>query len=86
VEPGIRFRKQRLNWTKPQLQSKEVADRWSELVGLYYIDWQPISCTENARETVWVAQGQGENAEKAASGRQKEALCAQNRLTTRLLR
>ena len=34
VEPGIRFRKQRLGWTTPQFQHKDVADRWSWLVGL----------------------------------------------------
>jgi hypothetical protein len=34
VEPGIRFRKQRLGWTTPQFQHKEIGDRWSWLVGL----------------------------------------------------
>jgi len=34
VEPGIRFRKQRLGWTTPQFQSKETGDRWSWLVAL----------------------------------------------------
>jgi len=34
VEAAIRFRKQRLNWTKPQFQSKEVGDRWTEVVAL----------------------------------------------------
>ena len=34
VEPGIRFRKQRLGWTKPQFQHKETGDRWSWLVAL----------------------------------------------------
>ena len=34
VEPGIRFRKQRLGWTTPQFHHKEVGDRWSWLVAL----------------------------------------------------
>ena len=34
VEPGIRFRKQRLAWTTPQFQHKETGDRWSWLVNL----------------------------------------------------
>jgi hypothetical protein len=34
VEPGIRFRKQRLGWTTPQFQHKEIGDRWSWLVAL----------------------------------------------------
>jgi hypothetical protein len=34
VEPGIRFRKQRLGWCKPQFQDKETGDRWSWLVAL----------------------------------------------------
>jgi hypothetical protein len=34
VEPGIRFRKQRLGWTTPQFQHKEIADRWTWLVAL----------------------------------------------------
>ncbi len=34
VEPGIRFRKQRLAWTTPQFQHKETGDRWSWLVAL----------------------------------------------------
>jgi hypothetical protein len=34
VEPGIRFRKQRLGWTRPQFQHKEIGDRWSWLVAL----------------------------------------------------
>ena len=34
VEPGIRFRKQRLGWTTPQFQCKESGDRWSWLVVL----------------------------------------------------
>ena len=34
VEPGIRFRKQRLGWTIPQFQHKEIGDRWSWLVAL----------------------------------------------------
>ena len=34
VEPGIRFRKQRLGWTTPQFQHKETGDRWSWLVAL----------------------------------------------------
>jgi hypothetical protein len=34
VEPGIRFRKQRLAWTTPQFQHKESGDLWSWLVAL----------------------------------------------------
>ena len=34
VEPGIRFRKQRLGWTTPQFQHKETGDLWSWLVAL----------------------------------------------------
>jgi hypothetical protein len=34
VEPSIRFRKQRLGWTRPQFQDKETCDRWSWLVAL----------------------------------------------------
>ena len=34
VEPSIRFRKQRLGWTTPQFQHKEIGDRWSWLVAL----------------------------------------------------
>ena len=34
VEPGIRFRKQRLGWTTPQFQHKETGDRWTWLVAL----------------------------------------------------
>jgi hypothetical protein len=34
VEPSIRFRKQRLGWTRPQFQHKETGDRWSWLVAL----------------------------------------------------
>jgi hypothetical protein len=34
VEPGIRFSKQWLGWTQPQLQSAEAGDRWSVLVAL----------------------------------------------------
>jgi hypothetical protein len=34
VEPGIRFRKQRLGWTTPQFQHKESGDLWSWLVAL----------------------------------------------------
>ena len=29
VEPGIRFRKQRLGWTTPRFHRKETGDRWS---------------------------------------------------------
>ncbi|MBL7161795.1 MAG: transposase [Anaerolineales bacterium] len=36
VEPGIRFRKQRLGWTTPQFQHKETGDRWSWLVVLAF--------------------------------------------------
>jgi len=34
VEPGIRFRKQRLGWNQPRFQHKETGDRWSWLVAL----------------------------------------------------
>ena len=34
VEPGIRFRKQRLGWTTPQFRHKDTCDRWSWLVAL----------------------------------------------------
>jgi len=34
IEPGIRFRKQNLNWTLPQFQTPEAGDRWSILVCL----------------------------------------------------
>jgi hypothetical protein len=34
VEPGIRVRKQRLGWTTPQFQHKEIGDLWSWLVAL----------------------------------------------------
>ena len=34
VEPGIRFRKQRLGWTTPQFQHKDTCDRWSWLIAL----------------------------------------------------
>jgi hypothetical protein len=34
VEPGIRFRKQRLGWTTPQFQHKETCDNWSWLIAL----------------------------------------------------
>jgi hypothetical protein len=34
VEPGIRFRKQRLGWTRPCFHRKETGDRWSWLVAL----------------------------------------------------
>ena len=36
VEPGIRFRKQRLGWTTPQFQHKETGGRWSWLVALAF--------------------------------------------------
>jgi len=36
VEPGIRFRKQRLGWTIPRLQHKESGDLWSWLVALAF--------------------------------------------------
>jgi hypothetical protein len=34
IEPNIRFRKQRLGWTTPQFQHKEIGDRWSWVVAL----------------------------------------------------
>jgi len=34
MDPGIRFRKQRLGWTTPRFRHKETGDRWSWLVGL----------------------------------------------------
>lgn len=36
VEPGIRFRKQRLGWITPQFQNKETGDRWRWLVALAF--------------------------------------------------
>jgi hypothetical protein len=36
VEPGIRFRKQRLGWTTPQFQHKDTCDRWSWVVTLAF--------------------------------------------------
>jgi hypothetical protein len=34
VEPAIQFRKEILGWTQPRFQSKEVSDRWSELIAI----------------------------------------------------
>jgi hypothetical protein len=34
VEPAIQFRKETLGWTQPRFQSKEVGDRWSELIAI----------------------------------------------------
>jgi len=34
IEPGIRFRKQRLGWTTPRFHHQETGDRWSWLVAL----------------------------------------------------
>jgi hypothetical protein len=38
IEPGNRFRKQTLNWTRPQFQTPEASDRWSTLVTVAF--WQ----------------------------------------------
>lgn len=38
IEPGNRFRKQTLNWTRPQFQSPEAGDRWTTLVTVAF--WQ----------------------------------------------
>jgi len=38
IEPGNRFRKQTLNWTRPQFQTPEAGDRWTTLVTLAF--WQ----------------------------------------------
>jgi hypothetical protein len=38
IEPGTRFRKQTLNWTRPQFQSPEAGDRWTTLVTVAF--WQ----------------------------------------------
>lgn len=34
VEPGIRFRKETPGWTMPRFHSKEVGDRWTELIAI----------------------------------------------------
>jgi len=38
VEPGIRFRKQYLHWTRPRFQQAEYCDRWTMLVSI--AQWQ----------------------------------------------
>lgn len=38
IEPGNRFRKQTLNWTRPQFQTPEAGDRWTVIVSLAF--WQ----------------------------------------------
>jgi hypothetical protein len=38
IEPGNRFRKQTLNWTRPQFQTAEAGDRWAVIVSLAF--WQ----------------------------------------------
>jgi hypothetical protein len=38
IEPGNRFRKQILNWTRPQFQTPEAGDRWTVIVSLAF--WQ----------------------------------------------
>ena len=38
IEPGNRFRKQTLNWTRPQFQTPEAGDRWTTLVTVAF--WQ----------------------------------------------
>ena len=38
IEPGNRFRKQILNWTRPQFQSPQAGDRWTMIVTLAF--WQ----------------------------------------------
>lgn len=34
VEPVIQFQKERLGWTQPRFQSKEVGDHWGELISI----------------------------------------------------
>lgn len=36
IEPAFRFRKERLHWTKPQLQHTERCDRWTTLIDIAY--------------------------------------------------
>jgi len=38
IEPGNRFRKQTLNWTRPQFQTPEAGDRWTMIVTVAF--WQ----------------------------------------------
>ncbi len=38
IEPGNRFRKQTLNWTRPQFQTAQAGDRWTIIVSLAF--WQ----------------------------------------------
>ena len=38
IEPGNRFRKQTLNWTRPQFQTAHAGDRWTVIVSLAF--WQ----------------------------------------------
>jgi len=38
IEPGNRFRKQSLNWTRPQFQTPAAGDRWTIIVTLAF--WQ----------------------------------------------
>lgn len=38
IEPGNRFRKQTLNWTRPQFQTAQAGDRWTVIVSLAF--WQ----------------------------------------------
>jgi hypothetical protein len=38
MEPGNRFRKQTLNWTRPQFQTAQAGDRWTVIVSLAF--WQ----------------------------------------------
>jgi len=36
IEPAFRFRKERLHWTKPQVQQTQRCDRWTVLVDIAY--------------------------------------------------
>lgn len=36
IEPAFRFRKERLHWTKPQLQQTQRCDRWTILIDIAY--------------------------------------------------
>lgn len=38
IEPGNRFRKQTLNWTRPQFQTAQAGDRWTVIISLAF--WQ----------------------------------------------
>jgi len=36
IEPAFRFRKERLHWTKPQVQQTQRCDRWTTLIDIAY--------------------------------------------------